>query len=105
MSSQRKIILLLAVGVAVILLNYAVPGFARWSWLLIVLVCPISMMFFMHGMHGEHDSREKKHTAERVYACPECGLIYKDAAWAKKCSVWCREHKSCNLEITSHAIK
>ncbi|MBI2626127.1 MAG: hypothetical protein HYW69_00865 [Candidatus Nealsonbacteria bacterium] len=38
-----------------------------------------------------------------LYQCEECGFYYKDKEWAEKCEAWCREHKSCNLEITSHA--
>lgn len=37
------------------------------------------------------------------YECEECGLIYKEKEWAEKCKKWCKEHKSCNLEITKHA--
>ncbi len=39
------------------------------------------------------------------WMCEECGLKYKDKNWAEKCEAWCKEHKSCNLEITKHAIK
>lgn len=42
---------------------------------------------------------------EKLYQCPECGLHYKNVEQAKKCEVWCREHHSCNLEITSQAIE
>ena len=38
------------------------------------------------------------------YKCKECKLIYKDKNTAKKCEDWCREYKSCNLEITKYAI-
>lgn len=38
-----------------------------------------------------------------LHICPECGFHYRDKAWAEKCEVWCKEHKSCNLEITAHA--
>ncbi len=40
-----------------------------------------------------------------LYQCPECKLLYKEKEWAEKCRAWCKEHKSCNLEITKHAIK
>lgn len=36
---------------------------------------------------------------EKVFVCPECALSYKDSEWAKKCALWCKEHKSCNLDI------
>ena len=37
------------------------------------------------------------------FECPECKLKYREKKWAKACEAWCREHKSCNLEITAHA--
>ena len=40
---------------------------------------------------------------EGLYQCPECGFHYEDREWAEKCEAWCREHKSCNIEITAHA--
>lgn len=40
-----------------------------------------------------------------LYRCPECGLQYRDRETAAQCEAWCKEHKSCNLEITSHAVK
>lgn len=36
------------------------------------------------------------------YTCPECGFVYKEKEWAEKCEKWCRENKSCNLEIIAH---
>ncbi len=40
-----------------------------------------------------------------LYACEECGFVYEDRQWAEKCEAWCKEHKSCNLGITKHAVK
>jgi hypothetical protein len=40
---------------------------------------------------------------EKLYQCPECGFHYAEKEWAEKCEAWCREHKSCNIEITAHA--
>src|SRR3989344_4998866 len=42
---------------------------------------------------------------KEIYQCEECGFKYTEKEWAEKCEVWCREHKSCNLEITAHAVK
>lgn len=56
------------------------------------------MQEMMPGMDHGHS------TAEKLLVCPECNLTYKEAEWAKKCLVWCKEHNSCNLEITKHAI-
>lgn len=37
------------------------------------------------------------------YQCKECGLHYKDKKTAEKCRAWCKEHKTCNIEITKEA--
>ncbi len=88
---------ILPLGIAVLLAYVFVPQIANYAWVLLVLVCPLSMIFMMTGMkHGE---------PEKVFGCAECGLSYKNAEWAKKCAAWCKEHHSCNLEITEHAIK
>ena len=42
---------------------------------------------------------------EEYYQCKECKLIYKEREWAEKCEEWCKKYKSCNLEITKHAVK
>ncbi len=41
----------------------------------------------------------------QLYQCPECGLHYTDQATAQRCEAWCREHKSCNLEIIKDAVE
>lgn len=41
----------------------------------------------------------------KLFKCGECGLNYREKEWADKCEIWCKEHKSCNLEITSHAVE
>src|SRR3989338_5632712 len=40
---------------------------------------------------------------KELYQCEECGFHYEGREWAEKCEAWCREHKSCNIEITAHA--
>ena len=40
---------------------------------------------------------------KKYFKCEECGFHYEDREWAEKCETWCRETKSCNLEITAHA--
>jgi hypothetical protein len=40
---------------------------------------------------------------KELYQCEECGFHYANKEWAEKCEAWCREHKSCNIEITAHA--
>ena len=41
----------------------------------------------------------------KYYQCEECKLLYNDKVHADECEKWCKEHDSCNLEITSHALK
>ena len=38
-----------------------------------------------------------------TWKCDICGFRYKEKEWAEKCEAWCKEHHSCNLEITEHA--
>lgn len=40
----------------------------------------------------------------KLYTCGECGLSYKEKELVRKCEAWCKEHNSCNLEITKYAI-
>ncbi len=39
------------------------------------------------------------------YICPECNFAYKDKKFAEQCEKWCKEHNSCNIEITKHSVK
>jgi hypothetical protein len=41
---------------------------------------------------------------EILFTCKECGMKYKDKDWMEKCEAWCRENKSCNLDIIGHAV-
>ena len=54
----------------------------------------------MDCCNHEHHEVEKK-----LHRCPECGLEYEEKEWADKCEAWCKEHKSCNIEITKHAVE
>ena len=38
------------------------------------------------------------------YICEECGFAYEQKEWAEKCQQWCKQHQSCNLEITQHGV-
>lgn len=40
-----------------------------------------------------------------LYQCPECRLHYTDQATAKHCEAWCKEHQSCNLEVTKLSVE
>lgn len=39
------------------------------------------------------------------YICEECGLAYKDKAWAEKRQNFCSKHHACSIEITKYAIQ
>ena len=41
---------------------------------------------------------------KEYFKCKDCGLRYDRRIWAEKCEAWCKEHHSCNIEITSHAM-
>jgi hypothetical protein len=40
-----------------------------------------------------------------VFKCMKCGWLYKEIENAEKCEEWCKNHNSCNPEITKFAIK
>lgn len=42
---------------------------------------------------------------KNLYQCEECGLQYREEGIAKKCQDWCQKHKTCNLEIITHAVE
>ena len=43
---------------------------------------------------------------KRIYfQCEECKFLYETKELAEKCESWCKEHHSCNIEITKHAIE
>jgi len=46
-----------------------------------------------------------KQNDKEVYQCEECGFHYTEKEQAEKCQAWCKEHNSCNIEITSRALE
>lgn len=48
---------------------------------------------------------EENFEERTVYKCEECGFYYKTKSLAKRCESFCKKHKSCNLNLTKHAIK
>ncbi len=50
-------------------------------------------------------AKDKEQTDDKTYQCEECGLWYKNKEISEQCQAWCKEHKSCNLEIIKHSIK
>jgi predicted ATP-dependent serine protease len=49
-------------------------------------------------------TKEEFKKDKKYFICEECGFAYKEMDWAEKCQAWCKEHNSCNMEITKHAI-
>jgi len=49
--------------------------------------------------------KELKKDTQIFYQCEECGLFYADKEMAEKCQAWCKEHKSCNLDIIKNAVE
>lgn len=50
------------------------------------------------------DEDPQKYTPA-LYQCKECNLHYSDEATAKACETWCKQYKSCNLEITKQSVE
>lgn len=46
-----------------------------------------------------------KQNGKELYQCEECGFHYTEKEQAEKCQAWCKEHNSCNIEITSLALE
>ncbi|MBI3046657.1 MAG: hypothetical protein HYY86_03940 [Candidatus Harrisonbacteria bacterium] len=46
-----------------------------------------------------------KNQNKKLYQCGECGFKYAEKEIAERCQVWCKKHKSCNLEIIKYAEK
>jgi hypothetical protein len=42
--------------------------------------------------------------SKKYYQCEECEHIYETEELANKCEAWCKEHKSCNLEIVKESV-
>jgi hypothetical protein len=48
---------------------------------------------------------EKIKDGKKYFLCDECGFAYLSKEEAQKCEDWCREHHSCNMELTKNAVK
>ncbi|MDP3953710.1 MAG: hypothetical protein Q8P99_02740 [bacterium] len=46
-----------------------------------------------------------KQSGKELSQCEECGFHYEDEKQAEDCEKWCREHHSCNIQITADAIE
>lgn len=41
---------------------------------------------------------------QKYYLCEACGFGYDDVQTAIKCENFCKDHNSCSMEITKHAV-
>ena len=48
--------------------------------------------------------KEISREGEIVFACEECGFLFRETGKAEECEDFCREHHGCNLEIAKHSI-
>ena len=91
---ENRFLFIAACVVAAVLLIYFLSFFKIKSdyliWL-VILLCPLMHIFMM------------KHHNHKLYKCPECGFEYEEKEWVDKCEAWCKEHKTCNIEIIKHA--
>lgn len=89
---------LIGLGAVIVFVYIFVPQIASYSWVLLLLACPLSMILMMTTMNRDSDKVVK------MFSCPKCGYLYKEEGLADKCEAWCKEHNSCNLEIIQHGI-
>ncbi len=99
-----------------------VGTFVHWPTLPTLLMLPILIASYYHLAKKEEKEMEAKFgevyqkykkrvpmflpkVKDASYKCPECRFLYKEKKWAEKCEAWCRMYRSCNLEITKHAVK
>ncbi len=81
-------------------------GHASWlGWLYLTMIAIVVVLQFSAFTKDVVNYRKNLSENKKLYRCPECGFEYKEKEWAEKCGDWCKEHKSCNLEITKHAVK
>jgi len=51
----------------------------------------------------QNDTSTSLSTSKELYQCEACGFHYVEKEQAEKCEAWCKECRSCNLEITAQA--
>ena len=49
--------------------------------------------------------KEETKKGKNYFVCEECGFYYETEDLAQKCEAFCKEHNSCSLEITKHAVQ
>jgi|TARA_Y100000031_G_C8069787_1_gene314582 hypothetical protein len=49
--------------------------------------------------------KELEKDGKKYFQCEICNFYYETEELAEKCEQYCKENKSCSLEITKHAIQ
>lgn len=49
--------------------------------------------------------KETEKNGKTYYQCEICKFYYESRDLAQKCEDFCKEHNSCSLEITKHAVQ
>jgi hypothetical protein len=56
--------ILIGIGVLIVLAYFFAPNIANYSWILVALICPLSMIFMMKGMN--HGNGEAKKVTKKI---------------------------------------
>ena len=95
---------------------------SQWPTLLTLIMFPILVFVYIRLTRKEEADAKREfsevwnsytrqtpafipRSKKQLIRCGECGFYYADKEWAEKCEAWCKENRSCNLEITSHAVE
>lgn len=71
-------------------------------WVLVVLVVLALIKYVIGDKKDNSKISDTEVNKKKVFVCAECGFEYEEKEWAVKCQKWCKEKKSCNLDIIKH---
>lgn len=71
-------------------------------WVLVIFVVFALIKYVVGNKKNSSKISGIEAKKNKIYTCVECGYEYAEKEWAIKCQNWCREKKSCNLEIIKH---
>lgn len=100
--------------IAAVLIEFYALQTARWAYNEYMPVIPLVrtgltptfqlglLAYVIFRLVGLKNANQKN---RKLFQCSECGLRYAEKEIAEKCEAWCKEHKSCNLDIIKYAEK
>jgi len=82
-------------------------GGVGWLWMILCFLFWVVVLglLILGAVYLYKMVFQKNKKSNKVYICSECGYEYEEKEWAVKCQNWCKEHKSCNLDIIKHGKK